>query len=524
MTQRRARILVVDDERFFREAIRDALEAAGLDCVTAANGVEALELAREADFGVVVLDIQLPGIDGIEVLRRLRESHPAVRVVILSAHTDQEIVLEALRLGASDYLAKPLHDEELVLAVRRALETHAIASGWDKLRTRLAVLESKLGDLVRFAHETEGDESSADLSARAAETVADVLGAGKTSLLLVESDGARLRVAAVTGRKLRLDEFDSIPVGEGVAGATFARAQALLVEDVATDERMGGREPDKTGRYESGSFVIAPVTSPDGVLGVLCATDRSGGAPFEETDLALLRILAGQVGQLLAQRRAAKVRGAVVVPELDLEVDDAGDLEVTLPDPLPVAPAPREEPTPPDAELARQICEAVTAEVEPARVLDAALRPIALALAAAPVALFLRDTETGDLVSEGQVDGGRCADRPRLPAQRGLTGAVLATGNLVATARPQDDPRFDPEVDTPEGGEPAPLLCLPLRFRGKTLGVLRAFLPSGAVPSARTGEVLAAALSAAVRNVFLYRSLVDSIEEVAQARKESGLA
>jgi signal transduction protein with GAF and PtsI domain len=206
-------------------------------------------------------------------------------------------------------------------------------------------------------------------------------------------------------------------------------------------------------------------------------------------------------------------------------VDDAGDLEVTLPEPLPAAPVPREEPapTPPDAELARQICEAVSAEVEPSRVLDAALRPIALALEAAPVALYLRDPETGDLVCEGQVDGGRCADRARLPAQRGLTGAVLATGSLVATARPQDDPRFDPDVDTPEGREPAPLLCLPLRFRGKNLGVLRAFPRNGAAPSARTGEVLAAALSAAVRNVFLYRSLLDSIEEVARARKEGGL-
>jgi hypothetical protein len=93
----------------------------------------------------------------------------------------------------------------------------------------------------------------------------------------------------------------------------------------------------------------------------------------------------------------------------------------------------------------------------------------------------------------------------------------------VATPKPQDDPRFDPDVDTPEGGEPAPLLCLPLRFRGKVLGVLRAFPRSGIAPSARTGEVLAAALSAAVRNVFLYRSLLDSIEEVARARREAGL-
>ena len=513
MATKRARILVVDDERFFREAIREALEGAGLECVTAANGPEALELAREWDFGVVVLDIQLPGIDGIEVLRRLREHHPALRVVILSAHTDQEIVLEALRLGASDYLAKPLHDEELVLAVKRALETHAIAAGWDKLRARLSLLESKLGELVRAS---SGEESSEDLPSRATETVADVLGAGKTSLLLVDEAGSRLHVAAATGRKIAIGEFDAVPVGQGVAGTAFSRAQAMLVEDATSDQRLSGvPTQEKAGRYDSGSFAVVPVPSPSGVLGVLCATDRKGGAPFEETDLAVLRILAVQVGQLLTQRRLTKLASAT-------PARGATDPDRTLP--APSLATSLDESAPRDADLARQVCEAVSAEVEPKRVFDAAIRPIALALEAAPVALFLRDPESGDLVCEGQVDGGRCADRARISALRGLTGTVLATGNLVATPKPQDDPRFDPDVDTPEGGDPAPLLCLPLRFRGKVLGVLRAFPRSGIAPSARTGEVLAAALSAAVRNVFLYRSLVDSIEEVARARREAGLA
>ena len=117
-------VLVVDDERFFREAIRDALSRAGFVCVLAESGGEALERAESDEIGVVVLDIQMPGMNGIEVLRRLRETRPLVRVIILSAHTDQAYVLEALRLGAADYLAKPLHEEELVLAVRRALEGH----------------------------------------------------------------------------------------------------------------------------------------------------------------------------------------------------------------------------------------------------------------------------------------------------------------------------------------------------------------------------------------------------------------
>ncbi len=109
-------VLVVDDERFFREAIRDVLDGAEMKCVLAATGAEALEAAGDPSIGVVILDIQLPDQSGLEVFRQLRDTRPDLRVIILSAHTDQETVLEALRLGAVDYLAKPIHEEELALA------------------------------------------------------------------------------------------------------------------------------------------------------------------------------------------------------------------------------------------------------------------------------------------------------------------------------------------------------------------------------------------------------------------------
>ncbi len=133
----------------------------------------------------------------------------------------------------------------------------------------------------------------------------------------------------------------------------------------------------------------------------------------------------------------------------------------------------------------------------------------------------LIDNATGELVCEGQVANEGAEDRPRLPRSQGLTATVLQTGGLVATERPERDPRFDPEVDTPVNGEVGPLLCVPLRFRGKVLGVFRAFPRARTASSARTGEVLSAVLSAAVRSVLLYRSLLDAIDEVALARRDA---
>jgi sigma-B regulation protein RsbU (phosphoserine phosphatase) len=148
------------------------------------------------------------------------------------------------------------------------------------------------------------------------------------------------------------------------------------------------------------------------------------------------------------------------------------------------------------------------------------LRAVAEALPASPVALYLIENKSGSMLLEGQAEGIAGADRDCLERGAGLTGTVVQTGHLVATNHPEKDPRFAPEVDTPEGGEIRPLICVPLKIRGKTLGVLRAF-PTGATSaSARTAEVLAASMSAAVRNVLLYRSLLDSIDEVARVRRE----
>ncbi len=490
MSKQATRVLVVDDERFFRELIGEALDRAGIPHVEAETGALALKAAEDPGVGVVVLDIQLPDLNGIEVFRRLRDARPDLKVIILSAHTEQEYVLEALRLGACDYLAKPIHEEELALAVRRALETFALGAEWRRLRDRLRALSGALDRLW-------GDDSPASLPEAAARAAADVLEATKASLLLLDGEKRELRVAAALGRAIGADDMSPVPVGEGIAGAALHGAEPVLVEDITRDERFAPH--GAPGRYETGSFAVAPLAFGDERLGVLCVTDRAGGAPFDEDDLALLRIVAGQVARRMRM-------GATAAPAPGPEVAEAEAVDADL--------ANGE-----DADLARAVCEAVTVEVEPSRILTAAVRPVAEALRAAPVSLFLLGE--GGLVREAEWDAGARADRAALPLGRGLTGAVAETGQLVASDDPASDPRFDPAVDTPADGRSGPLLCGALRFRGKVLGVFRAFPEANAVPSPRTGEVLAAALSAAVRNVLLYRSLVESIDEVARARREA---
>ncbi len=497
------RVLVVDDERFFREAIRELLEDDGIAVRLASTAAEALEAAEDPSIGVAVLDIQLPDQSGLTVLRLLRERRPALRVVMLSAHTDQEYVLEALRLGACDYLAKPLHEEEVKLSVRRALEAFEMASSWNSLRGRLGSLATEIETLIG---DGQGNDRES-LATRAVEAVARLLDAGKTSLLLRDDAEGRLRVAATTGRKLAPFEHDSVAVGEGVAGRAVAQGEAIVVDDVGIDPRFAAAPGD---RYDSQSFVVMPLGVGQGRFGALCATDRRGGQSFAEEDVALLRLLSLTLSPWLDPTQPLLDADLSVLEVAD---DDVGDVTLETPD----ANAAPEG----DSELARRVCDAMTREVEPTRVLGSALRAVAECLGAAPVSVYLLEGESGLLRREAQWEADGASDREVLLREAGLTGAAFESGQPIACATPADDPRFDASADTPEGRNVSALLVLPLRFRGRTLGVCRIFTADPRVASPRTAEVLGAALSAAVRNVLLYRSLVESIEEVARARKDS---
>jgi DNA-binding response OmpR family regulator len=174
-------VLVVDDERFFREAICDALRGAGFSCRAEEGAGPALAAAADPAVGVMVLDLGLPEAAGIPLLRRLREERPDLRVVVVATHADQEDVLEALRLDASDYLAKPLHDEELVLAVRRALAAFAREARLASLRQGLRCLATSAASLSEQAAQATGaGERAARLAAEAAAALAELVGASKT--------------------------------------------------------------------------------------------------------------------------------------------------------------------------------------------------------------------------------------------------------------------------------------------------------------------------------------------------------
>jgi DNA-binding NtrC family response regulator len=116
----RPRLLLVDDEAEFLEPLTVRLARRGIDCATAGSGEAALGLLAQETFDCAVVDVKMPGMNGLELLRRVRRLYPDLPVILLTGHASVELGVQGMELGAFDYLLKPVELDDLLDTVRRA--------------------------------------------------------------------------------------------------------------------------------------------------------------------------------------------------------------------------------------------------------------------------------------------------------------------------------------------------------------------------------------------------------------------
>jgi DNA-binding NtrC family response regulator len=117
------RVLLVDDEEEFVSALSERLMLRGIEVDSALNGEEALTKLVEKGFEVVILDVMMPGLGGLEVLRQIKSTYPNTQVILLTGHGSTREGIEGMRLGAFDYLIKPVDIEEMLEKMKEAAKT-----------------------------------------------------------------------------------------------------------------------------------------------------------------------------------------------------------------------------------------------------------------------------------------------------------------------------------------------------------------------------------------------------------------
>lgn len=121
-TMLNTKVLLVDDEEDFIATLGQRLEARKLKVTTATSGEKALEIVKSKDFDAIVLDLAMPGMDGLEVLKRIKSDHPEAEIIMLTGHGTIESGVEAMKHGAEDFLEKPVDIQQLLVKIEEAKE------------------------------------------------------------------------------------------------------------------------------------------------------------------------------------------------------------------------------------------------------------------------------------------------------------------------------------------------------------------------------------------------------------------
>jgi len=140
-------ILVVDDEPNYQIVLSELLRDEGYEVFTADNGISGLKIARDTDLDLVISDMKMPGMDGIELLAKLKKSNRHLPVILITAYAEVEKAVEAMHLGAFTYLAKPFSNEQLIASVAKAVEHYGLVQEIKRLRSE-ATPKSGFGGMI----------------------------------------------------------------------------------------------------------------------------------------------------------------------------------------------------------------------------------------------------------------------------------------------------------------------------------------------------------------------------------------
>jgi len=292
---KRVRILVVDDEPAVRDSLSEWLREDGYEVDAAASGNEAVEKVKTRDWNVMLLDLKMPGMDGIETLKQVKEISPDTEIIMVTAFATVDTAVEAMRQGAFDYLVKPVEPEELDLQIKKIISHQNL------------ILENLL--LKQKLHEQMEDEIVGKSSAmqQVYELITKVAPTDSTVLITGESGTGKELVARAIHANSERAYMPLITVSCGALPESLLESELFGFEKGA----FTGADYTKKGRFELANggtlFLdeigdISPKTQVD-LLRILQNKElhRIGGKDFIKVDVRIIAATNRDLKQAIAQ-------------------------------------------------------------------------------------------------------------------------------------------------------------------------------------------------------------------------------
>lgn len=280
----KGRILAVDDEHFFRVLYEDLLGGEGYAVTTAEDGARALELLDTETFDVVIMDVIMPGEDGVRVAERIKDKWPALEILFITSLRDVKVATSAMQRGASDFLTKPINPDELLAVIMRLFERRAVVEEHTRLLDENVYFLDSLGVYqrgLRIMEKLDPDElCEAILERLTAETSAQ----GGALWLAREEKRNRLKLQSVRGLVVPDQEPGEISWSDHPSAELLKQGKPFF----ATDAQEA---PDSGEPLRDRNTLFVPVLEEGEPVLLVRLTDKVGGNQFADEDLRKARLL-----------------------------------------------------------------------------------------------------------------------------------------------------------------------------------------------------------------------------------------
>jgi len=476
-------ILVIDDDPEICDILRQILAPLGYDLALAESGWQGLQMLQSGQFQVAVLDLMLPDVNGMEVFRRIREERPDIEIIVLTAYGSLESAIQALRLGAYDYVLKPFHADSIGSAVRRAVEKHIMAR--------------RLSAIYELTNEIALSLDVEQVADKVMDIVRRMLPAQRCSLWLVDRGRHELYCQAAWGTELAQARLSLDAKGQLVAEVARTARTICVPNGVQPSSRVA---QDSTGC----SILIVPLKAKGQAVGVLSVA-CDGVRAFRADEMQLVTILATQA--------AVAMENARLYQEAQQEIEERRRTEETLQQR--------------NRELALLISavQTLSSTLDLDQVLATILEEARLLMNADAGSIWLHDPAMGELVCRQSVGPHNDIVRGwRLAQGEGLAGWVAQHGECVVVQDTLTDNRYFAGVDRQTGMTLRSNISVPMRDKRNVIGVLQvADSRPGRFTSAdlRLVEPFAAAAATAIVNAQLYERAQQEIVERKRAEAEA---
>jgi response regulator RpfG family c-di-GMP phosphodiesterase len=286
------KILVIDDEEFILQLAQDILTRADHEIKTVSDGNKGLELLETEKFDLLLTDIRMPDISGLDVIRHVRARNREMPIIIITGHGTLDTAINAMRLGAQGFLLKPFTPEELRTAVAEALEKTRLLNENIRMRALMPLFEvskeiiseTDTKRLVRLIIDIAVQEARAD----------------KAWLAFMDEESGKLELKVFHGLSSHFEKDFGEHYSENLTGLTLKGSPPFLIT-AGSELPSGIEEMRKSEEISSG--ICMPLSMRGNVIGLLCICRKSSDHLFTQSDVELLSVLSGQAAAAIENAR-----------------------------------------------------------------------------------------------------------------------------------------------------------------------------------------------------------------------------